>query len=300
MTASALPAPVSSEPAYSIGDLADRTGVAAGTLRIWESRYGFPEPQRLASGHRRYSDVDVAAILQVVSLRDSGIRLEAAVARVRSWLEAAVDNANADAEHGYAASVYARLRHTHPALQPSRLTKRTLLAMSWAIEDEFSAQARPAHLFGAFQRAGNFEVARARWDDLARQSASTFVFADFTAVTNGRVVEVPLPEDSPMSREWSVVCDSPELAVALTAWELPGQRTVRDSERLFECLWTADAAPVREAARVCAGIAAAAGSSSAVAVVDDLAGAVVGTVDVTALTSLFNRSIAYIDRAPRR
>lgn len=295
-----LAVPGSGYPALSIGDLSDRTGVAAATLRIWEARHGFPVPQRLTSGHRRYTESDVAAVQQVVRLRETGVRLEAAVARVRSWLDAETATANTDAANNHAASVYARLRHSHPALQPSRLTKRSLLAMSWAIEDEVGAQARRAHLFGAFQRSQHFESARDRWTDLARHAASTYVFADFEKASVTQPVEVPLAADSPMSREWSVVCDSPELAVALTAWELPGQSTVHDADRLFESMWTVDPAPVREAARVCAGLAVSAGAVNAATVSAELARPVVGAPDLAALTSLFNRSVAYVDRAPRR
>lgn len=39
----------------SIGALSRATGVPADTLRTWERRYGFPVPERTASGHRRYS-----------------------------------------------------------------------------------------------------------------------------------------------------------------------------------------------------------------------------------------------------
>ena len=58
-----------------IGDLAQRTGLSPAVLRMWESRYGFPEPRRLASGHRRYTDAEVDLVRQVVRRRDSGIRL---------------------------------------------------------------------------------------------------------------------------------------------------------------------------------------------------------------------------------
>jgi len=46
----------------SIGELAQRTGMPAATLRSWEDRYGFPRPPRLARGHRRYQDSDIALI----------------------------------------------------------------------------------------------------------------------------------------------------------------------------------------------------------------------------------------------
>ena len=36
---------------------------------MWESRHGFPSPARLPGGHRRYSERDVEAVLEVLRLR---------------------------------------------------------------------------------------------------------------------------------------------------------------------------------------------------------------------------------------
>lgn len=280
------------EAHLSIGDLAEATGVSAATLRIWETRHGFPEPTRLPSGHRRFGPADVAAVRRVVGLRGAGIRLDVAIAQaVDEQSSAPIGND----------SVFARLRATHPALQPTQLAKSTLLGMSWAIEDEFCAQARRGHVFGAFQQVSRFESARARWAEIARVSDSTFVFADFDAVAEEPPVCIPLAPDAPMIREWAVVCDTPSLGMALTAWELPGQVDVPDMERVFETLWTVDPEPVREAARVCAAVASAAGSRRAAHVVDELAAPVVtGRTDIGALTSLFNRSVSYVDAKMRR
>jgi methanogenic corrinoid protein MtbC1 len=41
-------------PWLSIGALSRATGIAIETLRTWESRYGFPVPERKPSGHRVY------------------------------------------------------------------------------------------------------------------------------------------------------------------------------------------------------------------------------------------------------
>ena len=63
----------------TIREVASRTGVEAATLRMWEQRYGFPEPERLPSGHRRYSHLDVELIRQVTRDREAGLELKAAV-----------------------------------------------------------------------------------------------------------------------------------------------------------------------------------------------------------------------------
>ena len=56
-----------------IREVAERTGLAAGTIRMWEQRYGFPEPARTAAGYRLYSDADVEALRRVVELRTRGL-----------------------------------------------------------------------------------------------------------------------------------------------------------------------------------------------------------------------------------
>src|SRR3954447_13770091 len=94
----------------TIGDLAERTGVPPATLRSWELRYGFPRPIRLAGGHRRDAERDVAAVLEVQRHRDSGLALEAAVRRSAS---------HPPQSH----SLYAELRRRHPELTPQPLMK---------------------------------------------------------------------------------------------------------------------------------------------------------------------------------
>ena len=124
----------------SIRDVARRTGVPAGTLRMWESRYGFPVPQRLASGHRRYADADCDAIARVLAERERGLSLPAAIERV------AATAPEPDP------SLFATLRRARPDLAPQVLPKRALTALSHAIEDEYVARAELLLLFGAFQR----------------------------------------------------------------------------------------------------------------------------------------------------
>lgn len=45
---------MNSSGTLSIGALSRATGIPTGTLRTWERRYGFPDPQRNASDHRIY------------------------------------------------------------------------------------------------------------------------------------------------------------------------------------------------------------------------------------------------------
>jgi DNA-binding transcriptional MerR regulator len=274
----------------TIGDVAERTGVTAPTLRIWETRHGFPAPNRLKGGHRRYDLADVETILDVIRRRNGGVRLDTAI-------DQAVRNAKAQAEPG-APSVYAMLRRAHPHLAPHRLRKPTLLALSWAIEDEFCAKAEPGHLFAAFQKQRFFEAAHPRWAELARVSRSAFAFADFDDhVVESELVTVPLPPDAPLCREWLVVCDAPGFAVALSAWEPPGQEDLPQRDRIFEAVWTLDPGAVRDCARVAAQVAADAGSADAAPVLFQLAeDPVAHAMDPVTATAMFNRVVAYIDR----
>jgi len=276
----------------SIGDVADRTGVGAPTLRMWETRHGFPEPRRLASGHRRYDESTVATVNDVQARRSKGVRLDVAIGEALA--EALQTTTPA------APSVYAQLRLSQPGLAVHRLRKSTLLGLSWAIEDEFASKAQSAYLFGAFQRSQHFESARPRWQELSTVASATYAFADFDANVDGSPRLVALPREHPLCREWAVVCDAPDLPVALTAWELPGQQSVPDSDRVFESVWTLDPPAVRDAARVCAAVAADAGAAGAHEVTHELArDARSGTLDVRAVSSLFSRVLAYVDQTGR-
>ena len=233
------------ERPLTISDLAARTGVPAATLRSWEARHGFPRPVRLVGGHRRYAERDVAAVLEVVRHRSAGLALEAAVRRATS-------------EPLHVRSLFAELRRRHPELTPLPLTKNSLLALSRAIEDECCARAEQPVLFGGFQRDAHLRHSYARWEELARTARTAVVFADIPAPREprpGRLVEVALPPDAPLQREWVVVCDAPDLPACMAAVERPGQVAVRDGRRRFEAVWTVDPRAVRTAARVAGALA---------------------------------------------
>ncbi|MEO5709639.1 MAG: DICT sensory domain-containing protein [Nocardioidaceae bacterium] len=288
-----MQAPASRRTSLTIGDLAKLTGVATATLRMWESRHGFPRPERLDSGHRRYAEGDVDLVHQVLRRRDGGARLEVAIAGV------VLSQAAAGAEPG-APSVYATMRRLHPGLQPRRLKKSTLLALSWAIEDECMALADRPMIFGGFQHEKNYRASEDRWAELARVARSTMVFAAFDESPRpvDRTTFVALPEDAPMRREWAVVCDAPDHAAMLTAWELPGQSDVPDSRRLFESLWTVEPGAVRDAARACAQVAQALGHPEGGPLLYELAeNPAPAPVELLDAASLLNRVVAYVDRA---
>ena len=282
----------------TIGDLAGRTGLTPATLRAWETRHGFPVPSRRASGHRRYDERDVALVQQVLRRREAGVRLDAAIA------DAAASRAVLTAP---TTSVFAELRRTFPHLAVQKLRKRTLLALTWAMEDECCARAQRPRLFGAFQRESFYRQAQPRWQELARTSEVAVALADFGAMRSGGtggtepggIEVVHLPEEAPMRREWSLVCDAPDHAAALAAWEVPGQVGVPDKDRVFEALWTLDPREVRVAARVCAELVDVLLPESTYdwSGLEQLPAA--ASTDLRAATSFFQRMTAYLDRGGR-
>ena len=232
----------------SIGELARRTRVPAATLRSWEERYGFPQPRRLAGGHRRYGHGDVALIEAVARLRASGMSLPAAIGHATSQAAAAEP------------SVFAGLRRRYPALVPQVLRKVTLMALTRAIEDECCARAERPVLFAGFQRQRFFRQSEERWNELARTARAVVVFADFTEAggptqEEGVPVRVPLPAGAPARREWSLVCESGDYPACVTGWEFPGQRQAADAGRRFEVIWSVDPQVVRDAAMICTQLA---------------------------------------------
>jgi DNA-binding transcriptional MerR regulator len=65
---------MSDDQAFSIGDVSDATGLSAETLRIWERRYGRPRPERLPSGHRRFTGGQVRWLRRVAEALARGHR----------------------------------------------------------------------------------------------------------------------------------------------------------------------------------------------------------------------------------
>jgi MerR family transcriptional regulator, light-induced transcriptional regulator len=280
-----------SEPVLSIGELAERTGLAVPTLRMWEDRHGFPRPHRLPSGHRRYSARDGELVAQVVRERAAGLSLGAAIARVQRT-----------ADH-QEPSIFAGLGQQWPALAPHRLSKHAMLAISRAIEDECCARSGPAVLIGAFQRERFYRRSERRWVELARTADGALVFADFPRRRSprGRPVELPIPPSASLRREWAVICDAPRSAACLTGWELPGQASTPDARRAFEARWTTHPEMVRSATRLALDLAAEQSPQAAAecaAVLDDVPTHQADEPERT--VALTNRIVAHLDALSHR
>ena len=230
------------EDGLSIREIAAASGVNEATLRMWETRHGFPAPTRLPSGHRRYSAGDLDAVRSVLRARAEGLSLATAIERARRLGEQRVP------------SVYAAIRERFPELDPQELPKRALIRLSSALEDECALRAHRPVLFASFQQERFYRAVEDRWRELSRTAELAIVFADFKAPRSRarHPVRVALDPADELMREWMVVCDAPNMAACLIGWERPPSR----GERVFEAVWTVERPVVREAARICADLAA--------------------------------------------
>src|SRR3954469_4376021 len=106
----------------AIKEVSEQTGLAAGTIRMWEQRFGFPEPARTPGGYRVYTPEDVAALRRVVAYPRQGLSVPAALERARSH-----EGATARP------SLFAALAGGDTPVRPQRLHKPTLIQLSPAI-----------------------------------------------------------------------------------------------------------------------------------------------------------------------
>jgi DICT domain-containing protein len=224
--------------------------------------------------------------MEVERQRRNGSTLEAALTRAR------------DSAGLQRSSLFATLAAAMPHMAPAVLTKRTMLAISRAIEDEAAARAERPVFVGSFQDARFWRASCHRWRDLAGGAEATAVLAGFRqSRRNGPLFEVALRPGTPVLREWAVVCDSPTFAACLVGIEQLGPRRTIDAKRVFEALWTVEPLAVRETAR--AGFALATDRYPAVAAAlgSRLQEPVRATYDsIRTATVVTNRIIAYLER----
>lgn len=71
---------------YKMGSFTRMTGLSSALLRAWERRYGLLRPERLPSGHRMYTEEDLAVVEGVKTLLDSGSSIGEIAARKREAL----------------------------------------------------------------------------------------------------------------------------------------------------------------------------------------------------------------------
>ncbi len=225
------------DASLSIGDVVERTGVEAATLRAWERRHGFPAPERGPSGQRCYREDDCTRIAQVLAARDAGLALPAAIARVRAAAEPP------------RSSIYGELRRRVPTLAPAVFSEPVMVGLSHALEDEGALAADELVVVGAFQDEDAFRRSEVRWRRLAGSACACVAIASFPRARRprGAPAEVPLPAGTPLRHEWAVAVHGPRFAACLAAWERP---PVAGAGRSFEAIWTVERDVVRLAVEI--------------------------------------------------
>ena len=269
-----------------IRDVAQQAGIAAGTLRMWEQRYGFPTPERTDSGYRRYAPEVVPVLRRIVDLRTRGLTVAAAIEQARR------DDLPTDRPSVYAAIAGGQ--------QPQLLRKSTLVAMSRAIEDEAMSHAAAPVAFGAFQEARFYRHVESRWRRLAQRADAVTVFADFDAISrDAGVLQMPIAPEDALGDEWIVIVDAPGYAACLLAWE-PERGIARggpgDGDRRFEAIWTLDPEVTRRAAHAAARLVERKAPEEGARLELLLADRPLAMQPVApALTALTNRVVAYVE-----
>jgi DICT domain-containing protein len=268
----------------AIKEVSEQTGLAAGTIRMWEQRYGFPEPARTPAGYRVYTPQDVITLRRVLAFRGRGLSVPAALERARAMADA-TDRP----------SIFGALASGDAPVRPQRLKRRTMLGLSHAIEDEAMARAAGPIVVGSFQSEVNYRAVEHRYRRMAHVADAVAVFASFPEMRledDDSPVEIPVMAGEALGHEWAVIVDAPGFAACLVGWETPSS----DGERVFEAIWTMDPMVVRQAVQVGAVLAGRAcpvlGARLDALLVDrPLA------VDSPApgLTALTNRVVGYLD-----
>ncbi|MEN3068169.1 MerR family transcriptional regulator [Uliginosibacterium sediminicola] len=132
MSEAAAPSPATPASAlFSIAVVERDTGIGKDTLRVWERRYGFPQPLRDEHGERLYPAEQVERLRRIRRLMDLGMRpgkiFAASDSELDSLLQAS-DSAGAATEAGHELLDLVRLAHSE-ALRVSlqqRLMKQGL------------------------------------------------------------------------------------------------------------------------------------------------------------------------------
>ena len=240
----------------AIKDVAERTGLAAGTIRMWEQRYGFPEPERTpraTASTRRTTSRRCAACSRC---RERGLSVPAALERARG----------SGRRHRPAVALRRRRRRRAGR---SRRAAQADAARDLARDRGRDDGPRRRRRSCSAPSSASATTARVehRYRAMARTADAVVVFADFEALTRGRAapVEVPLAASDALGHEWAVVVDAPGFAACLLAWEPPGRRPrpCPTSSARFETYWTLDPRVVRRAAQVGAALARAPAPRSA-------------------------------------
>ncbi len=72
-------AKASEAPTFNMKVVVQETGLKPDTLRAWERRYGLPNPQRTAGGHRLYSQREIDMLKWLIARQEEGLSISNAI-----------------------------------------------------------------------------------------------------------------------------------------------------------------------------------------------------------------------------
>jgi len=71
---------------FNMKAVVNETGIKPDTLRVWERRYGLPQPERTSGGHRIYSQRDVETLKWLIARQEEGLSISRAVGLWNQYL----------------------------------------------------------------------------------------------------------------------------------------------------------------------------------------------------------------------
>ncbi len=146
----------------TIGALSRATSIAVETLRTWERRYGYPVPERKASGHRVYPLSSVPRLRRIAEAVAGGHRASQVVGASDADLRALLGTVRATPVHAPRAgeSVEDELLEAVRTFDTGRLTRRLLAEWGRRGPLEFltTCVAPAVHAVGTAWAEGRLEV----------------------------------------------------------------------------------------------------------------------------------------------
>jgi methanogenic corrinoid protein MtbC1/predicted DNA-binding transcriptional regulator AlpA len=73
-------------PGFNMKAVVAKTGLSSATIRAWERRYGFPQPNRTPGGHRQYSQPDIDTLKWLKARQEEGVSISHAIDLWRSYM----------------------------------------------------------------------------------------------------------------------------------------------------------------------------------------------------------------------
>lgn len=80
--------PLAEQPTFNLKAVVNETGLKPDTLRAWQRRYGLPNPDRTAGGHRLYSQHDINTLKWLIARQEEGLSISRAIKLWRRLLKA--------------------------------------------------------------------------------------------------------------------------------------------------------------------------------------------------------------------